>query len=382
MERRKGLKTIMNQHIRNNDLKYVPMLRGKAAEFDALRDLTSDIKDRMMPLVEVPVRDLNFDDPATPEKLKDKLYKVAKSIEASWDNRRLLLDLGHIHPELRSAEGQHPVSVMWEQANLISLFPPTPIPVVGLGRSPEYLNAVRAVLSGTEQGYCLRLSTENLLSPHFHQDVTSILNFFSSTPSNVDLIFDFGLVDENGFDLFALCEGLPYLQQWRTFTTVGGAFPVDLTGMELGNSYRPRWEWRSYRAQTSISTDIPRVPAFGDYTIQHPIYIEPGNEFVPSASIRYSCDEDTLVMKGQKPNEDNGGHKQYVAHAKMLSEHEHFLGAQFSAGDAYIAQKADAFEKILELDKGGTGGSREWLYAGINHHLTLATHQLREIFVS
>jgi hypothetical protein len=56
------------------------------------------------------------------------------------------------------------------------------------------------------------------------------------------------------------------------------------------------------------------------------------------------------------------------------------MGKDFSAGDKFIKEKADHFEKYMKnKELKGTGNTEAWLSVGINHHLTLVVHQLSKL---
>ena len=363
-----------------NSRHYVPVLRGKAAEFDALDNLPETLKDRMTPLIEIPSKKFNPDDPQTPGRVDLEFRKCIARIASSRGERQVFLDLQHLDPLVRGLNNLHPVEVMWREAELVCLFPPTPTPVVALDSPLDYRVAVRDVLANADAsfvGLCLRLKNQHLLYPNSQGAVDDFLEFFSLEPESVDLVFDFEMVGKSGFNLGALCAALPYLQRWRTFTTIGGAFPVDLREFDVGEHNHPRWEWRRYFQQVAQGSSLARRPAFGDYTIQHPIYIEPVDGARPSASVRYTCEQDTLIMRGESLAKDGGaGHKQYPAHAVMLCSRNEFYGQHYSYGDKYIFEIAEKFEELMQREKGGTGGPQEWIAAGINHHLTVVTHQV------
>jgi hypothetical protein len=88
-----------------------------------------------------------------------------------------------------------------------------------------------------------------------------------------------------------------------------------------------------------------------------------------SASIRYATPTGWLVMRGEGVlNEDGPGYAQWPAHAQLLSEHPEFTGSAYSWGDDFMQQMGSQLEK--------TGRAKDWLGAGINHHLTMVVNQL------
>jgi hypothetical protein len=135
----------------------------------------------------------------------------------------------------------------------------------------------------------------------------------------------------------------------------------------LGKNNIPRSDWNVWHEQITAHA-VLRKPSFGDYTIQHPIYREYTQFFSPSASIRYTLNNDWLIMRGQK-----GKNSQYLANAQLLSKLPEFFGEQFSYGDAFIVEKG------RDLKSKKTGNATNWLMVGINHHLTCTANQIANL---
>jgi len=122
----------------------------------------------------------------------------------------------------------------------------------------------------------------------------------------------------------------------------------------------------------AVSDRISRIPRFGDYTIFHPFERRnfPGMNI--SASIRYTTEDDWLIMRGEAlKKKDGAGYAQYPANAEMLCEKKEYCGRSYSYGDKYIADSL--------LHTSHPGNPKTWLAAGINHHLTLVARQLRDL---
>ena len=92
-----------------------------------------------------------------------------------------------------------------------------------------------------------------------------------------------------------------------------------------------------------------------------------------SASIRYTNDQKWEIMRGEGlRNQKGAGHKQYPAHAQLMIKESFFKGADYSFGDAYIAERASP-------DNENSGSPTTWITAGINHHLTLVARQISKL---
>ena len=74
-----------------------------------------------------------------------------------------------------------------------------------------------------------------------------------------------------------------------------------------------------------------------DYTVQYGLHQEPPPGCNASASIRYTTDEDWIIMRGEGVRNEGGpGHEGFLGNAMLLVERVEFRGAKYSYGDAYI----------------------------------------------
>lgn len=70
-------------------------------------------------------------------------------------------------------------------------------------------------------------------------------------------------------------------------------------------------------------------------------------------------------------NDDGPGAAQWPANAMLLCERPEFCGADFSAGDSYIASRAQM--------GASTGNPSTWLAASVNHHMTFVVRQMANL---
>ncbi len=356
---------------------YVPILRWKQAERLALRNLDAETRAGMTPLLEITPRALAAEETADSALVDKRCSKIATEILGDWGDRRLFLDLGLIAPGVRATDGTHPLAAIFQEGR--GLFPSF-VPVTGLGRDAAYQDAVRSVVATDGLGLCLRLKAAELERPGLPAETDRLLARLGVDCEQVDLLVDYGTVGDTPPSLPAACERLPSLARWRTFTVASGAFPENLTSMRVGEHVLPRRDWRAWRDQVTAHPPLPRLPAYGDYTIQHPVFREPGFGLNFSASIRYSAEENWVVMRGEGVRNDDGpGYSQWPANATLLCERPEYRGEDFSAGDRYIKEMSEEVEKN---GSGRTGSASTWLQAAFNHHLTLTVRQISTLFDS
>lgn len=356
---------------------YIPILRWKAAEREALEQLTTEEKGWVTPLIEIlmpqPKNPKEGDPVKNPadllaesiELLKAKLPLIPLEILKYWGQTPAFVDLGLVDISLRAGGLKHVVS--GGEGIGVRL-----VPVLSLGSDRATQNTAFALAKNKERGLCLRLFRPDLSDPAFTHNIKTLLTASSLREANIDLLVDLKNTDEECLKLSDWCGRIPNISKWRTFTVASGAFPPDLAALSVDIHFIPRSDWSAWFDQRSKK--LPRRPSFADYTIQHPIYKEPVRGSNPSASIRYTLRDRWMIMRGQALRGKNTkGHAQYPAVARLVSGNPEFFGADFSFGDRYIAEKGK------NLNTKETGTPRTWLRAGINHHLVCTVSQISSL---
>lgn len=347
---------------------YVPILRWKQAERLSLRDLPDDVCSRMRPLVQVVPESVKTGK-RTPS-VHQAFQKVAAEMRDCWGTRPLLVDLRHLDPRLRIGTA-HPLAyiALQARANSVSM-----IPVTGLHKDSAYQASVRQTVADDRRGACLRLFRGDISSSNLRNPLLRLLGQLGLEPHNVDLVLDMEFHDATypGFD--SLVSVIPQICEWRTLAVASGAFPPDLTKWKTPGTYRePRRDWQSWLREIMLEDSLIRKPSFSDYGIYHPTYRPPPGFPNFSASIRYTDDDDWIVMRGEGVrNEGGAGFAQYPANAELLCAMAEFRGGPFSAGDAFIARKIG--------DYAHPGSASDWLQAGFNHHITFVVRQIANLF--
>lgn len=337
---------------------YVPVLRWKGAEQTAVRRLSSHVRKATIPLIEFVPKDF-FEDAA-----QGALIKVAKGfIDSCGWNSPFILDPSLLGHDLAAK------CIRQIMAEAIRYNPDIGI-VTGVSHAAAYQAAVEDVLRMGKSDLVLRLSSYEFRQVAVGSMIDATLAEVGISRRRTHLLLDFGCIAASGMNFGAWFRNLPNLAEWKSVTVLSGTFPKDLSDFDANGEYElERGEWSSYcELRDSISVPI----AFGDYTIQHAFFEErEGKRFNCSASIRYTTPSGYLVFRGEGlQNPDGPGYQQYLGQATLLCERSVFRGEAFSWGDTYIHQKGNgAFD---------TGGPKEWLAAGINHHLTLVSAQVQD----
>ena len=355
----------------SHEYRYVPILRAKQGEFNALGQLDATVKSSITPLIEVQ----GIADPGT-KTLDDHYETIARELEKNWGvSDAVFVEDDESPDDGETTGGGHPLDELFKRLHSRNV---QAVPVTGVSRTPAYQSAVQRISAATKR-LCLRLEPEDLNDPAaLTTKVDELLRAFGLAPLQVDLLLDFGGVTSEQVGLVELVLSttvplLPHLKAWRSFTIAMTSFPERLSDhVRTGSTERlPRGAWHLW--QRLVARPLPRTPDYSDYAVDNP---ETNLDLPPqlvgarmTATIRYSTENDWLVVRGTNLRKD--GYEQYHDLSAQLVAEPEFKGAAFSAGDKYIADCA--------IRTTGTGNPRTWRQVAVNHHLTLVVEQLTNL---
>ena len=360
---------------------YVPILKWKRAEQGALKELSEDRKKTVQPLIEIVPPKQDDKKPAS-EAFAEmatnftnvRTKEIPKEILMAWGEDPIFIDLSPIYPLNLKQVG---VTEIVKNSILLRL---KPVPVINLVDEPEYQLSAVAASNEAGNGICLRVTAADLKYVEVtNRYIESLLNDLNVDPEGVDILIDIKEAnDELTYGRSVLnSQQLTRLNNWRSFIFANGTFPQDMTDQSKEDlNVIPRREWINWKRQI-VSEKVLRKPTFADYAIRYPIYNEAVLNFPGTASLKYTHQDDWLIMKGEVRRFD-----QYLAHAALLVMQDYFYGKGFSAGDKYIQEKADYQPEYAKLRMSdptkakGTGRAEDWIRAGINHHLSVVVDQL------
>ncbi len=354
---------------------YVPCLRWKQGEYQALHQLSPKTKSKLTPLVEVAEMTYDFEEEKFPKSIDEHLQKVAERLRKKWGAQPLFVDLKHLSTFDRMKDGGHPLTFIFTdlRANGVPA-----IPVTCLGRQIDYQTAVRRTIALDRRGVCIRLTLAQIHNRDFQGSLEKLLQNFGVSKAETDLIVDLeapSFEPMNGFAgmVKSTFAKIPRLEAWRTFTLLGTSFPKSMGEMNLGTQSVVRKEWLCYKALLALIHDGERRPTFGDYVIAHPEVVQHDHRKVkPSASLRYAVKDAWIVVKGK--NVRDYGFGQYKGICAEIIANPAFSGRGFSAGDKFIVECAGG--------SGKNGNLSTWRKVGTNHHLEKVVSDLSSLRAS
>jgi len=360
---------------------YVPCLRWKQGEYQAVLKLPDTIKNVFTPLIEIPELGWDFEEKKEKKTIDELLFGFAlKKVYKKWGTSPCFVDLGLTPPAKRMENGVHPIRFIFDELRATKC---QAIPVTGLLRDTKYQQEIKGILAKDKKGVCLRVKIELAKKSTFKTGIDSLLTIFKIKPSDCDLILDLGaptnFVPLEGFSkaIQAIVNDLPYLNKWRTFTVLGTSFPKTMAGIKKGGEVVIRHEWQLYKMLVAGFRKAGlRLPTFGDYAINHPEIPKLDWRVVkPSATIRYTIDDHWYIVKGDNVRDEKyGKFKQYRKLSRIVLDSRYYCDSTFSWGDNYIQECADG--------TGKTGHLPMWRQVGTNHHIEKVTQDIASFYAS
>lgn len=326
--------------------KYVPVLRWKQGEQSALQELSSEIKNLIIPMIEFTGENNN-------------------NVEYCWNQREFYyypMSFTHNNEFIRYKE----VFRVFDSKYMI--------PVLDKSLSDRILNFV----SSNKERVGVRLYIENLND--INRELKRYLEYFEAF--NIDLIIDCKNIENE--DIKGLSNyvsrrllDVDSLEDYNSIIISSSSIPVSIkefttfTGIELN---RLEVElFNNILENIRICNDrILNNITYSDYTIKNSCYKKVSSDFIKFyVNIKYTVEDCYLCVKGRL-NTDNGlAGENIISMCEIICNDERFCGRKFSWGDKYIYDRREACDKIRKF-----GNSTIWVKVSVNHHITYIVENL------
>ncbi|SEP09032.1 Beta protein [Luteibacter sp. UNC138MFCol5.1] len=351
---------------------YVPILKWRMGEYQALHHLTPAVREWVTPLIEVPKETWDFELGAPSKTLDEHLFHFGKRLCLKWGKAPCFVDSCYIAADTMMASGAHHMGHIFELARLAGA---AAIPVTGLRRSASYQAAVASIIGVDRRGVCLRLNPQDL-NDTVIASIQRLLALLGLMPEEVHLVLDVGtdlLKNATGQAAAwqAMITGIPFASRYATLTVASSAIPATFSAAALKtNKYIARDEWIAYKALTNLK--MPRIPTFGDYGVLNPSMVEMDPRFIdPNAKIKYATEKSWFIALGTQVRRNGRGQYGNLSQEIINETPPIFGGPAYCYGDAFISACASG---------GSTGGTSTWPTVTTNRHLTVSVREIASHF--
>lgn len=384
------------------EIRYVPILKWKTAEYTALKNVDPDQKKQIAPVAEIVLpsvsrikdKEKNTKKSDTEmhfemvEKLKtDKVHKISDEFVKAWKGHKIYVDVTNLHDEERTNELKLSIlETIIKESHKKNVFG---IPVVNISDNKIIISGVKKILvGGSVDEVCLRVSVPNLKNiEELDNKIAYLLSEFAIPYNKVHLLVDLKHIDDsvNYESLFSEAQKISKLEKFHTFIFSSGCFPVDMTDCTFEEpTYIQRVDWVNWK-QYSLDSSVIRVPVFSDYAIRFPLYDGRLQFFESTSTIKYTLKDQWMIIKGKKRALDLYlAHASFFVHLPEFEEATYGKKGAFSYGDKCIEEKAQHFvpysiAKEAGKNIRGTGTASLWIGYSMSHHFALVMRQLSNL---
>lgn len=322
---------------------YIPFLKFKSGEVNAISNLEAAVRSAICPFFDYPKKTGGF----TADQFKASVFKTTRGITNH------LLDLPEFYFDNYDIEdglvidGEHNYRYLLQN---LAAWPV--IPVVGVDRSPDRLNAVATLKDDgaiKSNHVAFRLTAEDfekfsVIEDDIENDLEPIFMRFEA----IDLVFDCrvcGNADADKTSKAILDFSKKFCAKYtvRRVVVTGSSIPAS-----IGEVLKVQTECLLPRVELAIFGKVAVkhghvALVFGDYATVSPDYSDVN--IPPEMMLNVMTPKFTYTVKGHHYFIRGAGIKangrgQYFTMAKRLCNKNFFRGATYSFGDGYLDQKS------------------------------------------
>ncbi|GAA5192450.1 hypothetical protein GCM10023322_52060 [Rugosimonospora acidiphila] len=327
---------------------YVPILKARKGELQALSRLAPSLGSLVTPIFEV--------SPSPDGPLENARQFNDKIVDFAPPGTRIGVDVNYLDdtPE----DSGCPVS---EIAGHLFNFQIPMAPVIHLSDSDRRLES-HGDAARMNDGAFVRLGGISATDPdpdRAERDLPRIWNVTGLGPDQCDLLIDLAEVRSERDVGRAVPLARRMVQWampagWRSIVVAAGAMPESLSGFPTNEATQSRrWDAELWQQVADLGVD------YGDYSIGHPAMSANGRRPLPS--LRYAANGAWWIYRWRR--HETGGNDAFhdLCKALVTSEHWPGQGSEYSWGDGELA-------KCARRER-GPGGATEWRAWGTSHHL-------------
>ncbi len=313
--------------------RYIPILKAKLAEFEALRELPAQIRQQVTPVIEL--------------RAEAGAETWGKRFATHWgEGAPIYVDVVAGRRGRGLASASDVLARVLEYCRLKGVLA---IPVTGLIRPDAYQEVVASATRKDMRGVLIRLSPADA---ERNADLKALVREHGNNRSSLAALLDFGPIEPNATTQTALAalSLLAPLRGTAKWSLVGlastsfpqrlGELPKEEVGDGVTRALVKRADWDAWTRVRRSSTDSSAVPTYSDYTVQHPKETEIDRKNIPRVpNIRYTLDDTWVIYQGKNLNKVASPTFRDLC-GVLTGNGKEFTGASHCAGDQFLLRCA------------------------------------------
>ena len=351
---------------------YVPALSWRLAEYQALFELTDDVKDRIVPFLTIPQIEFDFETWEMKKTIQKHISPFPIKFNEKWSERPAWIGVHRDIANKSMDDGQDVYTYVFQSLRSLRA---KAIPEIHLVSPTTLVNSIKAIVKTDGNGVAVTISIEDLMKSETSDKIHQLTKLIGVEFDEVDLMINLGSPNFEPYDQFGKLLSYAFgkldnLDAFRNFLLIGTAYPETFQNIAKGVDQIPRHDWVFYRKLHDLMPTNVRLPNFGDYTIVHPKFKAIDMRLInPAGKLVYTTPEVWEVRKG---GSFRNNRKQMHEHCASIVRSGKFKGGSYSFGDDYIEKCA------AQVD--GPGSLTVWKKVAINHHITHVLEDLSKFF--
>ncbi len=347
---------------------YVPALRWRQGEYQALFHLFQGAKEHVVPYISIPEVEYDFAEMRPKRTVQEHIHPFAKRYKAKWGMRPAWIGVSPTISDQLMGDGRDVFTYIFDSIKSDGAMA---VPAISINDSAKVIQAVRQIQRADLRGVALSIRLEDLMKGDVNERISALTTQLAVASDSCDLFVDLGAPNFEPYDLFATGLGhaigkLKELDSFRNFVLIASAVP---TIFAKGEEQVSRHDWLYYLALRSRIKGSIRLPNYGDYTIVHPEFKALDMRKVKSAGkLVYATSTAWEVRKGGAFRDNPA---QMHDHCQSIVASGKFRGPAFSAGDDFIAKCA--------VRTTGPSNQSRWKGVAVNHHMTQVLDDLAKL---
>ncbi len=361
---------------------YVPVLRAKQGEFDALDPIRqSQLKDNVTPVIHpffeiqnIIKKDAN---------LLTEITSTCSKITQLWSGNTAMVDGYYWQPSEAILEnGEHFLTYAY---NLLYDGGVKVVPVIGYDRwfdqaSGLYRQSMGSLICPNAPYFCIRVDGDafyDLSEPEFFEDqINEIIDSLKLSHSQCSIMIDFGNVSLNRITIEEMLRkakiAIEILNAYdfKYISISGASYPEGVNYAVLEHDTDGSVLRKEMIAWQSLRETYPDLKlVFGDYGIRLPSVEKVIKNKHINGKIIYTIDLNYFVVRGHPVSRDGGKYTQMPSLASRLVNSVYYEGSSFSWGDQRIADCAQGTDHFI-------GNSTQWVAIGTSHHIKYVLEEI------
>lgn len=349
---------------------YVPALRWRQGEYQALWRLASTVKSRVVPLITIPPVEFDFELWRPKKTCHDHVQPFLARFREKWGSRPAWIALDSAIAVDRMGDGSHVFDFIFDGLRSVGN---RAVPALPLATDAATMSAAARATDYDGRGAAVLLRLEDLMAINPRSAIESFAASLGVGLDELDVIIDLRAPNFEPYATFASAlimalRRLGNLYEVRSFVLLGTAIPDSFAQLAKGSDEIPRHDWLFFKTFVTLLPAGIRRPLYGDHTVVHPDFKAQDMRKVKAAGKIVYTTPDTWATRKGGAFRDNPAQMHTHCERVVAESAFAFRGAGFSYGDKYIADCAVKAESPSNLSR--------WKDVAINHHITMVADDL------